>query len=211
MIPLTPYNPNSTRAVTPHEPINDLPVHPLTSPQLFYPTSESRAFNRVDAGRVFSAAPRLPDELDIGQGDRPGSEMWQDTRVEIIGKPGHQIPVLKPADSRIPHPHLIAFEKDKKDPILSGERDERMRRYAQRFEDDAAAREAARQKKLERDEASRIRIETSRWQFVVKEVAATREAVGVDGRGTKSPGFRYGVPSQDRKRAQVKIPTRVEV
>jgi hypothetical protein len=46
---------------------------------------------------------------------------------------------------------------------------------------------------------------------VVKEVQATRSGTDLDGRGTQSPGFRYGVPSQERKRGQVKIPVRVEV
>lgn len=37
-----------------HESINDLPVHPHTRPQIFYPTSESRQFTRADAAKVFS-------------------------------------------------------------------------------------------------------------------------------------------------------------
>lgn len=38
-----------------HESINDLPVHPHTRQQLFYPTSESRQFTRADAAKVFSS------------------------------------------------------------------------------------------------------------------------------------------------------------
>lgn len=211
MIPTTPYNPASTRPVTTHESINDLPQHPLTDPQLFYPTSESRAFNRVDAGRVFSAAPRLPDDEDIGQGGKPSQEPWEDTRMEIIGKKGQEMAVLKAADSRIPHPHLIAFEKDKKDPVLRGERDERTRRYLQRLEEDAAKRADMKAKQAAKQEAKKTRVQTPRWQFIVTEVQTTRTGTGEDGRGTNSPGYRYGVPAQDRKRNQVKIPTRVEV
>lgn len=37
----------------PHESINDLPVHPRTTQQIFYPVSESRAFTRADAGKAF--------------------------------------------------------------------------------------------------------------------------------------------------------------
>lgn len=37
-----------------HESINDLPVHPATRQQLFYPTSESRHFTREDAAKAFS-------------------------------------------------------------------------------------------------------------------------------------------------------------
>jgi hypothetical protein len=37
----------------PHESINDLPIHALTGPQIFHPTSESRRFTRADAAKVF--------------------------------------------------------------------------------------------------------------------------------------------------------------
>lgn len=37
-----------------HESINDLPVHRATGSQIFYPTSESRAFTRADAAKAFS-------------------------------------------------------------------------------------------------------------------------------------------------------------
>lgn len=210
MVPTTPYYPNSA-VVQPHESINDLPVHPLTNQQLFYPTSESRAFNRVDAGRVFSGAPRLADSEDVGQGGKPLREAWEDTKVEMIGRKGSEIPVLKPADARIPHPQLIAFEKDKRDPALRGQEEDIKQRYAQRFLDDAKRREQLRAKKLAEQESRKARIDTKRWEFVVTEAQATREGTGLDGRGTKSPGIRYGVPSQDRKRGQVKIPTKVEV
>lgn len=36
-----------------HESINDLPVHPATTVQIFHPTSESRHFTRKDAASVF--------------------------------------------------------------------------------------------------------------------------------------------------------------
>jgi hypothetical protein len=36
-----------------HESINDLPVHPATTQQIFEPTSESRSFTRTDASKVF--------------------------------------------------------------------------------------------------------------------------------------------------------------
>lgn len=57
MLPQTPYP--STRT---HESINDLPVHRATLHQLFVPTSESRAFTRRDAGKVFHRALRPADE-----------------------------------------------------------------------------------------------------------------------------------------------------
>lgn len=52
MLPQTRWDP--TKKITPHESINDLPVHPWTRQQIFYPTSESRQFTRADAAKVFS-------------------------------------------------------------------------------------------------------------------------------------------------------------
>lgn len=205
MLPTTPYSPGR---IVKHESINDLPVHPLTDNQIFYPTSESRAFNRTDAGRVFSAAPRLPDNMDIAQGGS-AVEPWQDIRTETVGKGKRATDVLKPADARIPHPHLIAFAKDKRE--LKGQDDEIKKRYAKRLSDDAEARAKARERKFEHDEAQKTRVDTDRWQFVVTNVKVSREGTGVTGRGTKSPGVRYGVPHEDRKKGQIKIPQKVEV
>jgi len=53
MLPQTPFNPDSDRPVTAHENINDLPVHPRTRAQIFYPASESRQFTREDAAKAF--------------------------------------------------------------------------------------------------------------------------------------------------------------
>lgn len=210
MIPTTPYNPSNPTAITPHETINDLPVHKLTEPQLFYPTSESRAFNRTDAGRVFSAAPRLPSSADTVGGGLSVAP-WQDTGLELIGKKGAEMPVLKPADSRIPHPHLIPFAQDKSpDSPYAGESRQIAERYAQRLLDDEAQRSVRRAAQKAAEEGKTTRIETTRWEFVIKEVSATREGTGLDGRGIGSPGYRYGVPSMERKRGAIKIPTRVE-
>jgi len=52
MVPQTPFTPGGK--IIAHESINDLPVHPHTHQQIFYPTSESRQFTRVDAAKVFS-------------------------------------------------------------------------------------------------------------------------------------------------------------
>ncbi|EXJ79658.1 hypothetical protein A1O3_07938 [Capronia epimyces CBS 606.96] len=209
MVPVNKLNPQTRKPVEEHEPINDLEQHPMTYRQIFWPTSESRAFTRTDAGRVFSGAPRLPDEQERGQDGKPLLEPWQDTTPEIVGKPGHEHPVLKPADARIPHPHLVAYEKDKLDPTIKSH--EVRARYVERLQQEDAKRKAIIERQARIEEKKKIRIETDRWQFVVTEVRATRTGTGLDGRGTKAPGFRYGVPSQERKKGQVKIPTSVEV
>ena len=46
--------------------------------------------------------------------------------------------------------------------------------------------------------------EKGRWEFRFRDVKVE------DGRGRGGVGARYGIPAQDRKRGQVKIPTRVE-
>jgi hypothetical protein len=206
MVPVTQLDPTTRKPLDVHESINDLEQHPLTLPQVFYPTSESRAFNRTDAGRVFSGAPRLPDEEDIGQGGTSAVEPWQDSKPELIGKPGREKYVLKPADSRIPHPHLIAYAKDQ-----GLDRALRQERYHERLREDQERREAAKAKRDAYEESKKTRVDSDRWQFVITDVQATRQGTGLDGRGTQSPGFRYGVPSQDRKRGHVKIPTKVDV
>ncbi|EXJ80385.1 hypothetical protein A1O1_08529 [Capronia coronata CBS 617.96] len=209
MVPVNKLDARTRKPVEEHESINDLEQHPMTFPQIFWPTSESRAFNRTDAGRVFSAAPRLPDEQELGEDGKPVLEPWQDNKAEIIGKPGHAHPVLKPADARIPHPHLVAYEKDKLDPTLRP--NEVRARYAERLQQEDSKRREFRERQIRAEEKKKSRIDTDRWQFVVTEVSATRAGTGLDGRGTKAPGFRYGVPSQERKKGQVKIPTSVQV
>ncbi|KEY65343.1 hypothetical protein S7711_01854 [Stachybotrys chartarum IBT 7711] len=51
MLPRTRYV--EGQPVTPHEPINEIPVHAFTRRQLFVPTSESRVFTRADAAKAF--------------------------------------------------------------------------------------------------------------------------------------------------------------
>lgn len=53
MLPQTRFKPGTTTPHTTHESINDLPVHPYTRTQLFYPASESRQFTREDAAKAF--------------------------------------------------------------------------------------------------------------------------------------------------------------
>lgn len=58
MLPTTPHIDtslprNKGKRPLPHEPINDLIVHPATRQQLFVPVAESRRFTRVDAGKAF--------------------------------------------------------------------------------------------------------------------------------------------------------------
>lgn len=113
-------------------------------------------------------------------------------------------PKLLPADARIPHPELIDLERDKLAGIPLGERN---RRHERRLEEDVEARVA--QKQAAQDAVNKVTrvVKGRRWDFKFTEVNA--ENVGKDGRGVGAVGWRYGMPLEDRKRAQVKIPTSV--
>jgi hypothetical protein len=162
MLPQTPYR--AGEAPIPHESINDLPVHRDTLRQLFHPTSESRIFTRVDAGKVFS-------------------------------------PTLLPADDRIPHPELVQLAKSTNNQeirqamILA--QAEKLRRAAAKAKEKEARRVAAIQT-----------VHSGRWDFRFQNVSV--DSVGLDGRDPRGVGARYGVPHQDRKKGQVKIPRSVE-
>ena len=209
MVPTTPLAESGQRQIT-HESINDLQVHRLTEPQIFYPVSESRQFTRVDAGRVFSGAPaELRNQQDAAKDSMhalPGCR-----RVDRVGKGDSEYEVLRPADERIPHPHLIAFEKDRL--AHPNESREVMQRYNERLQQEDEADNERRRLAKEREEQSLTRIvpEKSRFEFRFKDAVVSRETVGPNGRGTKAPGRRYGVPSSERKKGQIKIPTRVKV
>ncbi|KAK2761135.1 hypothetical protein FQN54_001655 [Arachnomyces sp. PD_36] len=211
MVPTTPYT-KPPNPPTPHEPINDLPVHRLTEPQIFYPTSESRQFTREDAGRVFSAAPALPTDK---QSKTDPSDSLHITRnphtIEKVGKSGTEQQVLQPADVRIPHPHLIAFERDRME--KPSEFRGRAKAYAARLEAEEEALKERRKREKEIAESKILKVESEggRWQFRFRDTVVSQERVGKDGRGTGAPGRRYGAPNLERKKGTVKIPTRVEV
>ena len=205
MIPTKALDPEGQQQA--FESINDLPVNSLTAPQIFYPTSESRPFNRVDAGRVFSGAPRLPDDSTLANPHNRTANKEE----EIIGKPGYERAVLLPADARIPHSHLIDYYKDEEDPQFKFDEKAKTERYNERLRQDLIDRKTREEEKMAKKDRRTTRVETPRWEFLVEEVTATRQGTGLDGRGTQSPGLRYGVPSQDRKRGARKIPSKVEV
>ncbi|KAB8236067.1 eukaryotic mitochondrial regulator protein-domain-containing protein [Aspergillus alliaceus] len=216
MVPTTPlYNDSRINSSRPHEPINDLPVHRLTDPQIFYPVSESRQFNRVDAGRVFSAAPALEHKQVVKNAADPeeaiSSITQNPSRIEKVGKGENEEQVLQPADARIPHPHLVAHERYQES--KPDERREVFKAYIERLNKEEAAEKERKRIAKERKEQqlTKVQPETSRFEFRFKDVVVSKETTGPDGRGAQAPGRRYGVPSYERKKGQVKIPTRVEV
>ncbi|KAI1803686.1 eukaryotic mitochondrial regulator protein-domain-containing protein [Daldinia bambusicola] len=93
MLPTHTFLPN--RHNEPFEPINELHVHPYTTKQIFWPTSESRHFTRADAAKAFhpnllSADERVPHpeliqmEKELLQGRPPwdASERFKQAAME---------------------------------------------------------------------------------------------------------------------------------
>ncbi|KAG2416069.1 hypothetical protein HFD88_007261 [Aspergillus terreus] len=217
MVPTTPlYEDPRDHRSNPHESINDLPVHRLTDPQIFYPVSESRRFTRTDAGRVFSAAPAQEHAQvarDTADPDAAVSRITQQpgSAIETVGKGAEEQQVLQPADVRIPHPHLVAHERHRLAHPFEGRETQKL--YERRLRSEEEAERARKQAAKDRAEQQMQKVQPadSRFEFRFKDVEVSRETVGADGRGAKAPGQRYGVPSYERKKGQVKIPTRVEV
>ncbi|KAL9576902.1 MAG: hypothetical protein Q9212_006733 [Teloschistes hypoglaucus] len=112
---------------------------------------------------------------------------------------------LLPADKRIPHPELIeltrvASENRGRPDIMNARRQE--------LEQEEAAILEMRRERKARHEAATKKVDTPRWQFRFENIKV--EYAGQDGRGRGGVGARYGVPPQDRKKGQIKIPTKVE-
>jgi hypothetical protein len=130
----------------------------------------------------------------------PAAESRRFTRVDAAKAFDND---LLPADDRIPHPELVALEKDKEAGLSNSER---VKRAVARQQEAEAKKQAEAEKR--RAEIKLRTVPQRRWDFVFQDVSV--EHAGKDGRGAKGVGWRYGFPHEDRKKGQVKIPTRVE-
>ena len=79
------------------------------------------------------------------------------------------------------------------------------RRRRERFEREVKERQEAAEKEKNRVESRTKVAESRRWQFRFEDVR-----VRSGGKDEKAVGWRYGMPLEDRKKGQVKIPTKVE-
>lgn len=118
---------------------------------------------------------------------------------------------LLPADERIPHPELVELSRERQQGLSREERKQRQRERTRKEEEDYMERE---KRKREREERLVTKIfpeneggHGGRWEWRVRNINV--HDVGKDGRASTGTGWRYGVPHQDRKRGQVKIPTEV--
>ena len=102
---------------------------------------------------------------------------------------------LLPADERIPHPDMIASVLDEKAGMAAAKRTQaRNDRWAE--EERQVTEQADKRKQIQ--EAHETIVKGKRWDFKIERVHAD-----------KAVGWRYGMPLEDRKKGQVKIPTRV--
>ncbi|KAF1973943.1 hypothetical protein BU23DRAFT_589390 [Bimuria novae-zelandiae CBS 107.79] len=132
----------------------------------------------------------------------PVAESRQFTRVDA-GKAFDNN--LLPADERIPHPELVKVVRDE---VTGYSKEERRalaeQRYLEAMEKKKKAEEAKKREELE----TKRTVPQRRWDFVFRDVSV--EHAGRNGRDPRGVGWRYGLPHQDRKKGQVKIPTKVE-
>jgi hypothetical protein len=101
---------------------------------------------------------------------------------------------LLPADVRIPHPQMV--EKAKTESSMS---------RAARMSEQSGWKENLPERKNQDDIKL---IGGGNWDLRVEDVNV--ETTGPTGRSRKGIGHRYGMPHEDRKRGQIKIPTSVE-
>jgi hypothetical protein len=122
------------------------------------------------------------------------------TRADA-GKAFH--PNLRPADERIPHPELIEIEKFKgslNTPALA-----KFKLDLAKADQDEALRKVNEERERERQT---VKVYTgARHDFKFQDISV--ESVGKTGRSRAGVGWRYGMPHEDRKPGQVKIPTSV--
>ncbi|KAL8765295.1 MAG: hypothetical protein Q9203_006655 [Teloschistes exilis] len=112
---------------------------------------------------------------------------------------------LLPADQRIPHPEMIELAR-----VASqnrGRPDVYNARQQELEQEEAAILDMRRERKAKHEAATK-KVDTPRWQFRFENIKV--EYAGQDGRGRGGVGARYGIPPQDRKKGQIKIPTKVE-
>ncbi|KAL2135023.1 hypothetical protein VTI74DRAFT_10060 [Chaetomium olivicolor] len=132
----------------------------------------------------------------------PTSESREFTRADAAKAFGDRI---LPPDAKMRIPELVEMEKK----IAAGmppqqARDEFIEETAKSEQEFAAKQRTRMQKAEER----RLRVDSGRFEFRFEKINA--EDVGPTGRSRRGVGWRYGVPFMDRKRGEVKIPTKVE-
>lgn len=132
----------------------------------------------------------------------PTSESRHFTR-EDAAKAFHHT-MLSP-DERVPHRELVEMERRVKDGMKQKQSWDLFKKEAKKSEDD---RDSDILSKAEKEKKNTTTVATGRFEFRIKSISA--DDVGKDGRARRGVGWRYGIPFEDRKKNQVKIPTKID-
>jgi hypothetical protein len=132
----------------------------------------------------------------------PTSESRQFTRADAAKVFDEH---LLPADQRVPHPELAELERDR---LAGMPYDERAEKTVKRNDELQQQKVIVEQRRREREGKTVKLVGGTRWDFRFRDISV--DDAGADGRGHRGTGWRYGAPHMDRRRGEVKIPTRVE-
>ena len=111
---------------------------------------------------------------------------------------------LKPAEDRVPHTELVQLQKWRHEGKIPAERIQLQR---EKDAKDVQRRKILESKRKEKEWKETKKVETERSTFRFQDIMV--EGVGPTGRSKEGVGARYGIPHQDRKKGQIKIPMRV--
>lgn len=111
---------------------------------------------------------------------------------------------LMPAEDRVPHTELVQLEIWRRE---GKQGDERVQLQREKDAKDLQSKEVLEMKKREREARTIRKVETERSEFRFQDIRV--ESAGSTGRSRMGIGARYGMPHEDRKKGQIKIPRRV--
>jgi hypothetical protein len=131
----------------------------------------------------------------------PTSESRRFTRVDAAKVFNEK---LLPADDRVPHPQLITLHREQYVEKLS--ETEMAKRALAREESEETKKAALAERKAKKESTIR-RIDKGKVEFQITDISVDR--IGKDGRGARGVGWRYGAPLMDRRRGDIRIPTKV--
>ena len=111
---------------------------------------------------------------------------------------------LKPAEDRVPHTELVQLQKWKHE---GKQVEERIRLQREKDAKDVQSKKVLEEKRKEKEAKEIKKVETERAEFRFQDIRV--DSVGSRGRSKHEVGVRYGMPHEDRKKGQIKIPRRV--
>lgn len=132
----------------------------------------------------------------------PTSESREFTRADAAKAFGDHI---LPPDAKMRIPELVQMEKNIAEGMDYVQAKRVFVKQAAESEQAFAAKQKARQ---QAQEDRRVRVNSGRFEYRFEKINA--EDVGPTGRSRRGVGWRYGVPFYDRRRGEIKIPTKVE-